>query len=131
MPSAKCDSRTSKVKDMFESEMREARSTIEETGKDRRTAELRAQQAEDEAIITRRRYVRSVGESASIAIPPLRYECLRAANESDRENIQVLQTQLRDNEADRNLFQRRLSKLPSFLVVVHRRLLLDPSRSGR
>ena len=64
-------------------------------------------------------------------MPRIRYECLRAANQSDRENIQLLQTQLRDNEADLNLFRRRLGKFLICLFGATQRPLANPSRSGR
>jgi hypothetical protein len=40
----------------------------------------------------------------------VRYETLLASRDSDRQKIDVLQKQLADNEADLNLFRRRLGK---------------------
>ncbi len=39
-----------------------------------------------------------------------RYETLLAGRDSDRQKIEALQKQLADNEADLNLFRRRLGK---------------------
>jgi len=43
-----------------------------------------------------------------------RYETLLAGRDSDRQKIDVLQKQLADNEADLNLFRRRLGRFFCF-----------------
>ncbi|CAF1508382.1 unnamed protein product, partial [Didymodactylos carnosus] len=85
---------TSKVKEMYEVEIQEARRIIDETAKDRATAELRAKRAEEDTKNYRDKY-----------------ETLLAGRDSDRQKIDVLQKQLADNEADLNLFRRRLADL--------------------
>ncbi len=40
-----------------------------------------------------------------------RYETLLAGRDSDRQKVEALQKQLADNEADLNLFRRRLGKV--------------------
>ncbi|UJR26173.1 hypothetical protein I4U23_007517 [Adineta vaga] len=90
----KWGSETSKVKDMYEVEIREARRIIDETSKDRATAELRAKRAEEETL----RYKD-------------KYETLLASRDADRQKVEALQKQLADNEADLNLFRRRLVDL--------------------
>ncbi|CAF0755575.1 unnamed protein product [Rotaria sordida] len=90
----KWGSQTSKVKEMYEVEIREARHIIDDTAKDRAAAELRAKRAEEETLKFKDKY-----------------ETLLAGRDSDRGKIQVLQKQLADNEADLNLFRRRLADL--------------------
>ena len=40
----------------------------------------------------------------------IRYETLLAGRDADRQKVEALQKQLADNEADLNLFRRRLGK---------------------
>ena len=89
--SGKWGSQTSKVKDMYDVEIREARRIIDDTAKDRATAELRAKRAEEETAKFKDKY-----------------ETLLSGRDSDRQKITALQKQLADNEADLNLFRRRL-----------------------
>jgi len=90
----KWGSQTEKVKEMYEVEIREARKIIDDTAKDRASAELRAKRAEEETLKFKDKY-----------------ETLLAGRDSDRQKIDVLQKQLADNEADLNLFRRRLADL--------------------
>ncbi|CAF1667355.1 unnamed protein product, partial [Adineta ricciae] len=90
----KWGSETGKVKEMYEVEIREARRIIDETSKDRATAELRAKRAEEETLKYKDKY-----------------ETLLAGRDTDRQKIEALQKQLADNEADLNLFRRRIADL--------------------
>lgn len=90
----KWGSQTEKVKEMYEVEIREARKIIDDTAKDRASAELRAKRAEEETLKFKDKY-----------------ETLLAGRDSDRQKIDALQKQLADNEADLNLFRRRLADL--------------------
>ena len=55
--SGKWGSQTGKVKEMFEVEIREARRIVDDTAKDRATAELRAKRAEEETLKFKDKYV--------------------------------------------------------------------------
>ncbi|CAF4576719.1 unnamed protein product [Rotaria sp. Silwood1] len=90
----KWGTQTNKVKEMYEVEIREARQVIDDTAKDRAAAELRAKRAEEETLRFKDKY-----------------ETLLAGRDSDRQKIDALQKQLADNEADLNLFRRRLADL--------------------
>jgi intermediate filament protein if len=90
----KWGTQTTKVKDMYDVEIREARRIIDDTAKDRASAELRAKRAEEETLKFKDKY-----------------DVLLAGRDSDRQKIGALQKQLADNEADLNLFRRRLADL--------------------
>jgi len=103
---------------MYDVEIREARRIIDDTAKDRAAAELRAKRAEEETLKFKDKYVLSSSLDQLIIksrvwffLSP-RYETLLAGRDSDRAKVQSLQKQLADNEADLNLFRRRLGKFP-------------------
>ncbi|UJR22812.1 hypothetical protein I4U23_025842 [Adineta vaga] len=86
-------SQKNRMKDMFEVEIHEAHHIIDETEKDRIQADLRARHAEEEVLRLKDTYTSLVGKG------------------SDRRKIDQLQKQISDNEADINLFHRRLHDL--------------------
>ena len=87
-----------KVKEMFEIELREARMLIEQTSKDKAATELRLKAVDEEAERFRRRYA----------------ELLNAKN-NDNARITELSKQIAENEADINLLKRRLGDLEDTL----------------
>lgn len=85
---------SSKIKEMYEVEMHEAKKLIDDTTRDRAAAEVKARDAEKEA----KRY-------------RARYEEILNSRETDRSAIDRLQQQIAENEAQINLFRRRLADL--------------------
>jgi len=85
---------SSKIKEMYEVEMHEARKLIDDTTRDRAAAEVKARDAEKEAGRYRKRY-----------------EEILNSRETDRSAIDRLQQQIAENEAQINLFRRRLGDL--------------------
>ncbi|CAF1585247.1 unnamed protein product [Didymodactylos carnosus] len=85
---------SSKIKEMYEIEMNQARNLIDDTGRDRAAAEVKAQKAEQEAGRYRQRYDEVVN-----------------LRNTDRSNVDRLQQQIAENEAQINLFRRRLGDL--------------------
>ena len=85
---------SSKIKEMYEVEMSEAKKLIDDTTRDRAAAEVKARDAEKEAGRFRKRY-----------------EEILNSREADRANIDRLQQQIAENEAQINLFRRRLADL--------------------
>jgi septal ring factor EnvC (AmiA/AmiB activator) len=85
---------SSKIKEMYEVEMNEAKKLIDDTTRDRAAAEVKARDAEKEANRYRKRY-----------------EEILNSRETDRSAIDRLQQQIAENEAQINLFRRRLADL--------------------
>jgi chromosome segregation ATPase len=85
---------SSKIKEMYEVEMTEAKRLIDDTTRDRAAAEVKARDAEKEAGRYRKRY-----------------EEILNSRETDRSAIDRLQQQIAENEAQINLFRRRLGDL--------------------
>jgi len=85
---------SSKIKEMYEVEMGEAKKLIDDTARDRAAAEVKARDAEKEAGRYRKRY-----------------EEILSSRDSDRSAIDRLQQQIAENEAQINLFRRRLGDL--------------------
>ncbi|CAF3276764.1 unnamed protein product, partial [Rotaria sp. Silwood2] len=85
---------SSRIKEMYEVEMSEAKKLIDDTTKDRAAAEVKARDAEKEAGRYRKRY-----------------DEILNSRETDRTAIDRLQQQIAENEAQINLFRRRLSDL--------------------
>ncbi|CAF0769957.1 unnamed protein product [Adineta steineri] len=85
---------SSKIKEMYEVEMNEAKKLIDDTTRDRAAAEVKARDAEKEAGRYRKRY-----------------EEILNSRETDRSAIDRLQQQIAENEAQINLFRRRLADL--------------------
>jgi chromosome segregation ATPase len=85
---------SSKIKEMYEVEMNEAKKLIDDTTRDRAAAEVKARDAEKEAGRYRKRY-----------------EEILNSRETDRSAIDRLQQQIAENEAQINLFRRRLGDL--------------------
>lgn len=85
---------SSKIKEMYEVEMNEAKKLIDDTARDRAAAEVKARDAEKEAGRYRKRY-----------------EDILNSRETDRSAIDRLQQQIAENEAQINLFRRRLGDL--------------------
>jgi len=85
---------SSKIKEMYEVEMAEARKLIDDTTRDRAAAEVKARDAEKEAGQYRKRY-----------------EEILSSRENERAAIDRLQQKIAENEAQINLFRRRLADL--------------------
>ena len=85
---------SSKIKEMYEVEMSEAKKLIDDTTRDRAAAEVKARDAEKEAGRYRKHY-----------------EEILNGREADRAAIDRLQQQIAENEAQINLFRRRLADL--------------------
>ncbi|CAF0862768.1 unnamed protein product, partial [Didymodactylos carnosus] len=85
---------SSKIKEMYEVEMSEAKKLIDDTTRDRAAAEVKAREAEKEAGRYRKRY-----------------EEILNSREADRGAIDRLQQTIAENEAQINLFRRRLGDL--------------------
>lgn len=85
---------SSKIKEMYEVEMSEAKKLIDDTTRDRAAAEVKARDAEKEAGRYRKHY-----------------EEILNGREADRSAIDRLQQQIAENEAQINLFRRRLADL--------------------
>ena len=85
---------SSKIKEMYEVEMSEAKKLIDDTNRDRAAAEVKAREAEKEAGRYRKHY-----------------EEILNSREADRSAIDRLQQQIAENEAQINLFRRRLADL--------------------
>ncbi|CAF3670994.1 unnamed protein product [Rotaria socialis] len=90
----KWGSETSKVKEVYEKEITEGRHILNDATKDCATIELRAKHAEEETH-------------------KLQDRCrsLLTGRESDQKKIELIQKQLFDNEADLDLFRRRITDL--------------------
>ena len=87
-----------KIRELFELEMRDAKIAIEQTGKDKLTTELKLKAVDEEAERFRNRY----------------NDLLKSQN-SEKARIEELERQLAENEADINLFKRRLADLEETL----------------
>ncbi|CAF3765254.1 unnamed protein product [Rotaria sp. Silwood1] len=85
---------SSKIREMYEVEMSEAKKLIDDTARDRAAAEVKAREAEKEAGRYRKRYDEILNN-----------------RETDRTAIDRLQQQIAENEAQINLFRRRLADL--------------------
>lgn len=83
-----------KIREMYEIELREAKHLIDDTGKDKAAAELKARQCEEDAEKFKKRY----------------NDVLNNRN-ADKERINELNKQIADNEAEINLLRRRLGDL--------------------
>ena len=85
---------SAKIREMYEVELREAKLLIDQTGKDKANAELKAQQSEEDASRFKKRY----------------NDVLNTRN-ADKARIEDLNKQISDNEAEINLLKRRLGDL--------------------
>lgn len=83
-----------KIREMYEIELSEAKRLIDDTGKDKATAELKARQCEEDAEKFKKRY----------------QEVLNNRN-LDKARIDELNKQIAENEAEINLLRRRLGDL--------------------
>lgn len=83
-----------KIREMYEIELKEAKNLIDETAKDKASAELKARQCEEDAEKFRKRY----------------QEVLNNRN-ADKARIDELNKQIAENEAEINLLRRRLGDL--------------------
>ncbi|CAF4506452.1 unnamed protein product [Rotaria sp. Silwood2] len=90
----KWGSQITKVKEIYDGQISEARQIINDTAKQQATIDLRAKHAEEETLRLKEKC-----------------EVLLVARDSDRRQIELLQKQLFDNEADLDLFRRRLTDL--------------------
>ncbi|CAF1092270.1 unnamed protein product [Rotaria sordida] len=110
----KLNSRITKVKEKYENKISEVRQTIDNTVKDHATVYLRAKHAEENTLKFKDKC-----------------DSLLAVRDSDRKQIEFLQKQLFDNEADLNLIHRRLTDLEDEQKRCHiesKQLLLDIQR---
>ncbi|CAF1474730.1 unnamed protein product [Adineta steineri] len=87
-------SQKKKIREMYEVEINSARYIINDTNNDRAAAELRAQRSEEDLLKLKEKYT-----------------SLLVGKGSDRYKIERLQKQISSNEADINLFHRRLVDL--------------------
>jgi len=85
---------TAKIREMYEVELKEAKSLIDETGKDRAGAELKARNCEADAEKYKRKYADAL-----------------ASRDGDKAQIDALNKQIAENEAEINLLKRRLGDL--------------------
>ena len=83
-----------KIREMYEIELREAKNLIDETGKDKANAELKARTCEEDAERFRKRYQDVINN-----------------RNADRARIDDLNKQIAENEAEINLLKRRLGDL--------------------
>jgi chromosome segregation ATPase len=83
-----------KIREMYEIELKCAKGLIDDTGKDKANAELKARQCEEDAEKFKKRY----------------NDVLNSRN-ADKARIDELNKQIADNEAEINLLRRRLSDL--------------------
>jgi intermediate filament protein if len=83
-----------KIREMYEIELKEAKHLIDETGKDKANAEIKARQCEEDAERFKKRY----------------NDVLSNRN-ADKARIDDLNKQIADNEAEINLLRRRLADL--------------------
>ncbi|KAI3381669.1 hypothetical protein SNEBB_004565 [Seison nebaliae] len=83
---------TSKIHEIFETELKEARQLVDDTAKERANAELRAKRAEEETAQFKRRYEEAL-----------------AGRDADKDRIYQLEQQIAKNEAEINLLRRRLA----------------------
>lgn len=83
-----------KIREMYEIELREAKHLIDDTGKDKANAELKARQCEEDAEKFKKRY----------------NDVLNSRN-NDKARIDELNKQIAENEAEINLLRRRLGDL--------------------
>ncbi|KAL7674348.1 hypothetical protein ACOME3_000629 [Neoechinorhynchus agilis] len=85
---------SSRIKEMYEIEMQEARKLIDDTGRDRADAEVKAREAEQEASQLKKRYQDAL-----------------ASRSSDRQQIDAIEQEIAENEAKINLLRRRLTDI--------------------
>ncbi|CAF3402393.1 unnamed protein product [Rotaria socialis] len=85
---------STKIKEMYEIEMHEAKKLVSETDHERLSAEGKARQAEKDLETYRRKY-----------------DSILAARDTDRSSIDRLQQQIAENEGQISLFRRRLADL--------------------
>ena len=83
-----------KIREMYEVELREAKNLIDETGKDKANAELKARACEEDAERFRKRYNDVINN-----------------RNADKARIDELNKQIAENEAEINLLKRRLGDL--------------------
>jgi chromosome segregation ATPase len=83
-----------KIREMYEIELREAKHLIDETGKDKANAEIKARQSEEDAEKFKKRY-----------------NDVLSNRSADKARIDDLNKQIADNEAEINLLRRRLADL--------------------
>jgi len=98
------------VKERYDSELYEARQTIDETTKNRVLAEFRIKHAQQQT----NRFIEQSEERKLINNIRInfrfRYNSLLTREDFDQNQIELLEKELLDNEADLHLFHRRLSK---------------------
>ncbi|CAF1188353.1 unnamed protein product [Rotaria sp. Silwood1] len=110
----KWGSQITKLKEIYDSELSEARHIINDTAKQHATIDLRTKHAEEETLNFKDKC-----------------EALRIARDSDHRQIESLQKQLFNNEADLDLFRRRITDLEDEqkrFNIESKKLILDIQR---